>query len=199
MKALVLNLAAETERMAYMEAQLRALGLAFERLEAVTPATLTPPPDDRYWSLWKRPLRQTECAAFASHLAAWRRVAAGDQPWLILEDDAVLMPGVPDLLTAIEAIAEADHVSLETRGRRKLFSADPHPAAPIHRLWQDRTGAAAYVLLPSRANKLLRRAARAPALAAAMPWSVYHLLRWQAGPPPDFHLVASDAEASSRS
>jgi hypothetical protein len=73
MRALVLNLAQATERLAFMAGQLDALGLEWERIEAVTPDTLDPPADDPVWHRWERPLRSTEMAACASHMAAWRR------------------------------------------------------------------------------------------------------------------------------
>lgn len=182
MRALVINLAAETARMAFMAGQLDCLGIGFERIEAVTPATLSPGPEDPWWRLWERPLRRTEMAAFASHRSAWARVAEGTAPRLILEDDAILLPGVPALLARVAALPEVELLTLETRGRRKRIAAAPHPGAPIHRLWQDRSGAAAYVLSPSGARKLLARAARAPGLADAVLCAAYEVAAWQAVP-----------------
>ena len=80
MKALVINLAGETERMSFQADQLTALDLPFERLDAVTPDRLDPPADDAYWTGWQRPLRQTEMAAMASHRGAWDRVLGGGLP-----------------------------------------------------------------------------------------------------------------------
>ncbi|WP_339986823.1 glycosyltransferase family 25 protein [Gymnodinialimonas ulvae] len=182
MKVLVINLASEAERMAFQEAQLGTLGLAFERVNAVTPDTLSPPANDRYWSRWERPLRTTEMAAFASHRVAWERVAASDTPHMVLEDDAFLMPGAKGLLATLTDLPQAEFVTLETRGRRKRIARDPHPHAPIHRLWQDRTGAACYVLWPGAAKKLLTRAAPAPGLADAVLCAAYELQAWQAVP-----------------
>jgi len=182
LKALVINLATETDRLAFQSRQLDALGLAFERIDAATPGTLDPPADDPYWSGWERPLRMTEMAAFASHRMAWTWIAASDAPSLVLEDDAVLMPGTADVLTRLSDLPDAEFVTLETRGRRKRFASTPHPDAPIHRLWQDRTGAAAYVLWPSAARKLLRRVASAPGLADAVLCAAYDLRAWQAVP-----------------
>lgn len=165
-----------------MAKQLTALGLPFELLDATTPETLTPLATDPYWTLWERPLRTTEMAAMASHRAAWARVVAENAPMLILEDDAVLHADAPGFLHKIEAIPEAELVTLETRGRAKLLAATPHPKAPMHRLWQDRTGAAAYVLRPSAARKLLARVARAPGLADGILCAAYDVAAWQAVP-----------------
>ncbi|PWE32348.1 glycosyl transferase family 25 [Maritimibacter sp. 55A14] len=168
--------------MAFQAAQLSALGLAFERLEAATPATLSPPADARYWTGWERPLRQTEMAAFASHRAAWERIATGTAPMLVLEDDALLAPGTADFLERVAPLAGIDHITLETRGRRKLVARRAHPAAPMRRLWQDRTGAAAYLLWPAGARKLLERTRRRPGLADAVLCAAYDLSSWQADP-----------------
>lgn len=194
MRALVINLWSEGARMGFMAAQLGQLGIAFERLEAVTPETLTPPPADPYWTLWERPLRETEMAAMASHRAAWARVATGTEPVLILEDDAVLMPGVPAFLSAVAALPEAEMVTLETRGRRKLLAKVAHDRAPMHRLWQDRSGAAAYVLRPSGAEKLLAHAARAPGLADGILCAAYDVEAWQAFPALACQLDRCEAE-----
>jgi glycosyl transferase family 25 len=194
MKALVINLASEGERMAFMAGQLDTMGIAFERVEAVTPQTLTPPATDPYWSLWERPMRTTEMAALASHRAAWARVAEGTEPTLILEDDALFQPGTAAFLDQIVGLREAELVSLETRGRRKLIARNPHPKAPMHRLWQDRTGAAAYVLRPSGAKKLLARVADAPCLADGVLCAAYDVTTWQAVPALVCQLDRCEAE-----
>ncbi|MEX3017879.1 glycosyltransferase family 25 protein [Gymnodinialimonas hymeniacidonis] len=191
---MIINLASETERLAFQASQLERLGIAYQRLEAKTPETLTPAKDSPYWTCWQRPLRTTEMAAFASHRSAWEYVAASDAPNLILEDDAVLMPGVPDLLAQLSSIPEAEFVTLETRGRRKRIAVEPHGGLPLHRLWQDRTGAAAYVLWPSAARKLLARVATAPGLADAILCAAYDLNAWQAVPALACQLDRCEAE-----
>jgi glycosyl transferase family 25 len=75
MRVLIINVAHATERMAFMQAQMQALGLQWERVEGVTPLTLSPPAEDPVWHRWQRPLRTTEMALCASHAAAWRRIA----------------------------------------------------------------------------------------------------------------------------
>lgn len=182
MKALVINLAGETDRMGFQTRQLDSLGVPFERIEATTPDTLTPHADDPYWSGWERPLRTTEMAAMASHRTAWERIAASDQPHMVLEDDAVLMHRTAYVLAALSDLPDAEFVTLETRGRRKRIARQAHAGAPIRRLWQDRTGAAAYVLWPSAAQKLLRRVASAPGLADAILCAAYDLNAYQAVP-----------------
>lgn len=163
MRALVINMAQATERMAVMARQLDKLGLAWERQEAVTPDTLEPGPQDPMWQRWQRPLRATEMALTASHMAAWRQV--GDAPMMILEDDALLSASVGDFLKEIKDMSGVDHISLETRGRKKLLDRAPGPVWPM---WQDRTGSAAYIVWPAGARALLARAAEIAAPSDAL-------------------------------
>ncbi len=46
MRALIINMRSAAERMGFMAAQMDSLGLVWERIEAVTPATLDPPAND---------------------------------------------------------------------------------------------------------------------------------------------------------
>lgn len=179
MRALVINTARATERMAFQSRQLDALGVPWERVEAVTPETLSPPSDDPYWTTWQRPLREVEKAVTASHRSAWARVADG--PCLILEDDALLMGGTRALLDQLTGVTDADHVSLETRGREKLVGRR-HGSAPMVRLWQDYSGAAAYVLWPAGARILLEESESQAGIADAIICAAYRLRSWQADP-----------------
>lgn len=180
--ALVINMASATGRLGFMAAQMAALGLPWERIEAVTPATLDPPAADPVWHRWQRPMRVTEMALCASHMQAWARVVALGRPCLVLEDDAVLAAGLPAFLAQVSGLPGIEHISLETRGRKKLVGRSPHPDAPIRRLYQDRTGSAAYLVWPEGARKLLAHARRAGAPSDALISSTYDMASWQADP-----------------
>ena len=184
MKALVINLPRETERRAFQEDQAIRLGLDLEVIAAVTVAALSPPADDPFWTRWQRPLRDVEKATLLSHRAAWARVIALGTPTLVLEDDAWLMPGA--LAFAAQAAGVPgqgiEHLSLETRGRRKRLGQTHPQLSGLRRLWLDRSGAAAYLLWPPGAHKLLARSYSVPALADAVLVETPGLLRWQAAP-----------------
>lgn len=182
MQALIVNMGSATARMGFMAAQMEALGLAWERIEAVTPETLTPPASDPVWHRWQRPLRATEMALCASHMVAWARVVALGAPCVVLEDDAVLAADLPGFLAAVGGLKGVEHISLETRSRRKLLGRKAHAQAPIRRLYQDRTGSAAYVVWPSGAAKLIEHARRAGAPSDALISSTYDMASWQADP-----------------
>lgn len=182
MKTLIINLAHARDRMGFMRAQMADLGLDWERIEAVTPQTLHPPADDPVWHRWQRPLRVTEMALCASHMAAWRRVIALGAPCLVLEDDALLSRSLPGFLAQVAGLVGVDHISLETRSRKKLVARGMHPDAPLRRLWQDRTGSAAYVVFPAGAKALLARARRCGAPSDALISATYAMRSFQADP-----------------
>lgn len=182
MKALVINLPRETGRLSFQRAQALRLGLELEVIAAVQADALSPPADDPCWTRWQRPLREVEKATLLSHRAAWGRVIALGRPTLVLEDDAWLMPGAAALAAQAAQARRIEHLSLETRGRRKLLG-QPHPQVPgLRRLWLDRSGAAACLLWPQGAQKLLARSMAVPALADAVLVETPGLLRWQAAP-----------------
>ncbi len=181
MLARIINVASNTSRMSFQRAQMETLGLEWKRLEATIPETLPVPFSDPRWNQWERPLRAAEAALFVSHCAAWEEVAASNEPKLILEDDALLAADVPAFLQRLESKEGFDHITLEVRNRKKLVGG-MHSSLPIRRLYQDRTGAAAFVLWPSGARKLLARAKARAALADAIICSTYNLRSWQADP-----------------
>jgi len=184
MLVLLINLDRSTDRLAFQERQLATLGLTFRRIPAVTADAASGARSEEYWNSWERPLRPAERACLLSHVAAWKRVVAAGQPALILEDDAVLSRRVPEVLVSLEGMTGLDHVSFETRGRRKLMGHQARMAGDVtlHRLYQDRTGAAAYVLWPSGAAKLITRATHEAGLADAMICRAYELSSWQTDP-----------------
>jgi len=182
MRVLIINLDQDTERMAVQTRQMAVLGLDWERVQAVTPDTLSPPMSDPIWHTWQRPLRSTEMALFASHKRAWERVVDSDTPCLVLEDDALLARDTPRFLKQVAGLEAPDHITLETRGRKKFLARKLYPHAPIRRLYQDRTGSAAYVIYPRGAAKMLARAGRVAAPSDAAINDAYELISFQADP-----------------
>ena len=158
MDALVINLERSAERMAFQARQLERLGIPYQRIPAIDAGTLDA---DTYQTKaydWERPLRDTEVACCLSHAKAWLIVLESNRPHLVLEDDALLCSKTGTLLQALEADHNYDCVNLETRGRRKTVSKKKTPLIEnfkISKLVQDKSGAAAYVLWPGGAKKLL--------------------------------------------
>ncbi len=182
MKVYFINLDNEHTRRAFQIAQAARLGLDLHRISAVSRDEVTPPSDDVYWQRWQRPLRTAEMGTLLSHRKAWQKVVYTNEPCLILEDDAWLMPSSAKFLADVTSLRGIDHLSLETRNRFKVLGRQ-HPEFPnIRRLVLDRTGAAAYILWPKGASKLLARTDAVPGLADAVLMETPDLQSWQAEP-----------------
>lgn len=185
MKIMVINLAAATDRLSFQKTQMARLGLAFERFEGVNISDIASEVGQAVFSNWQRPMRPGEIACFLSHRAAWQRIVESQVPTLVLEDDALLSSYVPDVLKALSTWDCADHVSLEVRGRKKLVGRAAIPATgPISalRMYQDRSGAAAYVLWPGGAEKLLSKTRQKAGLADSVICESYGLRSYQLEP-----------------
>jgi len=159
MKALVINMESAEARREFQSQQLNALGISFEMVEAVLTSDISKEQWLTHIYDWQRPLRHQELACLLSHIKCWKEVVQRQEPCLILEDDAYLSKQVPSILNELEQSKEAlDHVTLETRKRKKLLfkrSSLQWDGFQLVRLVKDKTGAAAYVLYPSGARKLL--------------------------------------------
>ena len=158
MQALVINLERSKSRLDFQNQQLQQLAISFERIDAVDAANLDEGTYEANANSWERPLRRTEVACALSHLSAWQKVLSDDQPYLILEDDALLSIHIKLIVDALASRTDYDCVNLETRARRKTITRKKKNLCNEFRLSgliQDRCGAAAYVLWPSGAQSLL--------------------------------------------
>lgn len=106
MHIVVISLQESAERRANITRQFAARSLGFAFFDALTPrrAAHEVAGYDPYefFSNCGRLATDTEIACYASHLAVWRRCAAGDQPYLILEDDAALSA---DFVSGLDIVA----------------------------------------------------------------------------------------------
>lgn len=185
MKILIINLEHEKERLAFQTTQMKQLGLAFEKLPAVTVADIPKQELAIRSSQWERPMRDVEVACLYSHQRAWKIVAKGNEPVLILEDDALLSSKTPEILKCLEQQNTANHVTLEIRGRKKVLGRETvklSENAVLSRLYQDRTGAGAYIIWPTAASILLENSDNAAGLADAVIAAAYEMSSWQVEP-----------------
>ncbi len=185
MRTVLISLTSQTARRDFQAAQLTQLGLAYEVFDAITPETLPA----EYLAIdrdnWERTVTLAEMSCLASHRSVWQTVARGRDPVLILEDDAVLVRSLAGFLAGLADLPGLDHVTLEVRKRKKLISGQPVHLlgqASLHRLFQDRSGAAAYVLWPEGARKLLAASEGKAVLADGVICACYSLRSYQAVP-----------------
>lgn len=188
----VISLAQAQERRAFQRQQLQALGLTAVFFDATQREQVAPHLQGLRSDAWERVLMPTELACFASHYRVWQQVAQRQAPVLVLEDDAMLSTRSVQFLRSLPSLQGIDHLSLETRLRHKLLGpVEPLAGAAadmgVARLFQDRTGAAAYVLWPSGAQRLVSKAQRCGvALADAFIANDAGLRSYQAVPPMAF-------------
>ena len=161
MKTYILNLPSARERRNFQAQQAERLGLDVQFIDAQTPADIPEAFFQAHAFSWERPIKITEVACFLSHQGVWQQIADSHSPALVLEDDAILARNTPALLDWLSTLEGVDHVSLETRQRKKLLGLSSKMnaglSATLHPLLQDRTGAAAYVLWPAGARILLAK------------------------------------------
>lgn len=158
MKALIINLKNSTDRMSFMDQQLKALSINYNRLEAVDASKLSNEIYSKYSDNWERPLRRSEIACFMSHKRAWELVIKENQPFLILEDDVILNRQTKDILDLLQNLESHKFINLETSYRAKFLSKNClfiDNKFALHELYHNKTGAAAYIIWPSVAKFLL--------------------------------------------
>ena len=159
MQIFVINLPSAIERRKFQNNQLTKLGLEYKILDATSIDDINEATYIKHYFDWQRPLRKTEVACYYSHRSAWNKVIKSEKPALILEDDVILSMHLPELLKNLNAIKNTDLINLENRSRKKFVSRshiDISCNSKLFRLYQDRTGAAGYILWPSGAKKLIQ-------------------------------------------
>lgn len=185
MQTYVISLPNARERRAFQTLQLSELHLHFQIIDAVTAQDLGTQDNRISVDQWERPLMPTEIACFFSHYNLWKRIAQDSAPALILEDDAIVSNQLPIFLDHIQYLSNIDHLSLETRSRKKLVgrTVSLDRSLGMAPLYQDRTGAAAYLLWPQGARILVDRCLRhGAAITDALISNEYRLHSWQAVP-----------------
>src|ERR1700749_1654370 len=99
MRIILINLARAADRRRSMERQFSALGLDFERLEAIDGRSLAPEDralvdDAKRRRITPYPLSDNEIGCWLSHRRALQEASAGDLT-AVIEDDAELTPEFP--------------------------------------------------------------------------------------------------------
>jgi glycosyl transferase, family 25 len=166
MQIVVINLARSHERRARMSDALKRAGLSFSVFQAVDAHDHDRLQQVSKYSykqaLWsrRRLLKTTEVACFASHFLLWKACAAGNTPYLIMEDDVDLEP-----LFAQATEVAARHIQQYKMLRLAALIEDhpfvevaSHPPFRIVRFRKGPTGAQCYALSPEGAAMLVQGA-----------------------------------------
>ena len=184
----VINLADNTERMGRCRAALDALGIAFQRLDAVNGRALSAQAVAQVYDAdanrhrFRHPLLAGEIGCYLSHIEVWRKLALSDAPGaVVLEDDFEAGPDLARVLSALARDAEIgdwDMVKLYTRrpdkrmlGRRPLCRG--YELALPYQVPNTTLG---YVITRAAAEQLMRRS-----LPFARPIDEDHKRFWEHG------------------
>ena len=154
MLILLINLGRRPDRLEFMTAQLDALGLPFERIEAI---------DGNSGDFGKDipTVTAAERACALSHRKAWQHfLASGQQRCLILEDDVILSPALKPFLDNPGSIPrKIGLLRVETRLMRTRLGL-PRGCGMrgfrLHRLRSTHFGTAAYVMSRAFAEAAVR-------------------------------------------
>ena len=155
----VINLARHPQRYAFMEAQLLALGLTPERLEAANGAD----PKVRAAAAVASyaPLSDGEVGCFESHRAIWRQVVDRDLPGaFVLEDDVAVASDFGDLAFDAALMESCDLIKLDLwHGTRTWYGTATRPAPGnrhLQRLLGSEYSSGGYFVTRGGAARLLR-------------------------------------------
>lgn len=132
---------------------------------------------------WQRPLKKTEVGCFLSHFKIWEKVAFGFGPIVILEDDVVLSDGWGEVIDELATLKDVDCINLEAVGKKQVGKSRQIGRWCIKRMYLNSSGAGAYLLWPSGAQKLVARYAKeGAALADAFINEAKEFEVWQLDP-----------------
>lgn len=182
----VINMADNVVRMQSCGAALTALGIGFERFEAVNGRALSDDDASAVYDtdankrLFRLPLVRGELGCYLSHVELWRRIAAGDAKGaVVLEDDFVASADFRQVLLALIADQAAwDMVKLFARRRNKLMLKRRNLCAgrDLARPYQIPNTTLGYVIRKAAAQRLLARS-----IPFARPIDEDHKRFWEHG------------------
>lgn len=159
MRVFLINLDRDTDRLAHMDAQLKAHGIAYERFAACRGGAL-PETLRRHFEL---PASKTqvltvgEIGCYASHLSVMQRIADSGEPGVAMEDDLQIGVTLQRLFEQIDRLPDDwDIVRLSNPAKS---SATPVVHIPdvgdVVRYWRIPNNAGAYLISPAGARKFL--------------------------------------------
>ncbi|WP_176429493.1 glycosyltransferase family 25 protein [Vibrio sp. V19_P1S1T109] len=165
MKIYVISLKNSLERRASIEQQMANYGLDFEFFDAIDGRVVPPHPlfanydyTKRLWFTSGKMPSKGEMGCYASHYLLWQKSVELNEPIIVLEDDAELLPGFIHFIDLIKIkTQEYGFLRLEEAcDRSELFLKEQENNYDIYFLSNNFGGARAYALSPDAATKLLK-------------------------------------------
>lgn len=161
MKTFLVNLENEKERLAAITAQLKRLGVAYERISAINGKNLSQQERSasvnhfRWWCAVGRPCRPGEIGCALSHYSIYRRISHDLSPVCILEDDVILDLNFNRIVEYVETHCDCS--------RPQVILLSDHTGAPllndfkcgVKRCHEDKY-TEGYIITPKAASALLK-------------------------------------------
>lgn len=166
--AIVINLDRSTDRLAHITQEFARVGMAFERFRGVDRTGLPDSVKAYFCDASGRvasPLSPGEIGCYASHLAVWQRISAGDYgpAVLVCEDDMALPDDFGEIVAAVLGRAPKGWELINLSGRTKRAVVPVCEIADCRQLVRfsrDPGSLAAYLISREGARKLLRAGVR---------------------------------------
>ncbi|MBY7668186.1 MULTISPECIES: glycosyltransferase family 25 protein [Vibrio] len=164
MKIYVISLKKSLERRASIEQQMANYCIDFEFFDAIDGRCESPHPlfanydyTKRLWFTGGKMPMKGELGCYASHYLLWKKSIELNEPIIILEDDAELLPCFVDFIDLIKIkVQEYGFLRLEKAYERsELFLKEKMPNYEIYFLSNNFGGARAYALSTVAAQKLI--------------------------------------------
>lgn len=165
MRILVINTPNKASRRAFQLAQAERLGITLEFINAVSVDDLPARVLQNAANEWTRRIRAQDVACTFSHWRVWEMIAEQSEKICVLEDDVLLSHQFKDVLDHIETRQEGWNCVYDLEyahahhklGRTPVWkNTDLNVTA--RRLYKNKHGAAAYVMGPKAAQRLLSEA-----------------------------------------
>ena len=158
MKVYLINLESAAERLAAADAQLKSLGVEYERFPAVRGSALATGERDaavnsfRWWCAVGRPCRVGEIGCALSHYGIYKKLV--DQPVCVLEDDVVLDGRFKSVVNYVEEFVDVgkSQVVLLSNHSKESGDAEGFSIVPA----QSDMYTEGYVITPKAAQALLK-------------------------------------------
>lgn len=165
MRILVINTPNKVSRRTFQQAQADRLGMELEFINAVSVDDLPVRVLQNAANEWTRAIRAQDVACTFSHWCAWEIISEQTEQVCILEDDVLLSIHFKNVLDYIERRRDGWSCvyDLEFANHKHKLSRSPvwrnaGLQVTAHRIYKNKHGAAAYVLGPKAAQRLLREA-----------------------------------------
>ena len=161
MKIYVISLADAVNRREQISAQLEAYQLSYEFFDAMRGN-----PDiaqnhnyayDYREKMFGRQMTAGEIGCFMSHQELWRKIAAGNQPVCIMEDDVILTKNFARALSLLENYQNYEILRLSGIFNRKWFIWQHFSDLKLVKFWRDPMGTQCYIIKPEAAKRLLAK------------------------------------------